>query len=57
VDELATGPAVDPAAVGNEVHQTQESGGNEEGEEGGKVGVHVISNTLKPKIIQIVSLD
>ncbi len=40
VDQLAAGPAVDPAALGNVVHEAQKGDGNGKGEKGGKVGAH-----------------
>ena len=40
MDQLATGVALDPAALGAEIHQAQESNGAGEREQRGDVGIH-----------------
>ena len=41
MNDLAAQLALEDAAMGEEIHEAQEGEGNEESEEGGKVGIHV----------------
>jgi len=40
MDQFTAGLALDPAAVGEEVHEAQECNGDSEREDGSDVGVH-----------------
>ena len=40
MDQLTTGLAADPTAMGDIVDKAQEEDGNSEGENGGDVGIH-----------------
>jgi len=43
MDQLATGLAIDPTAMGDIVHDAQEENSNDECKNGGDVGVHELS--------------
>jgi len=43
MNNLAAQLALDDSAMGEEIHEAQEGDGDEEGEEGGEVGVHELS--------------
>jgi hypothetical protein len=47
MDQFAAGFAIDPATLGNVVHQAQKGDGNRESEKGGNVGVHEISSNIR----------
>ena len=40
MNELTAQPALDPAAMREKVHEAEEGEGDEEGKEGGEVGIH-----------------